>query len=75
MVARKETRHGATQPEDSRERDQLLLRLTPKMIATIRKRAAAKGKTISGYIEDLVVLDGVRTAAAIPPTSSPTDKT
>lgn len=57
MPRRRKTRHGATQPEETRDRAQLLLRLRPDTIALIRERATEREETISGYVERLVERD------------------
>ena len=50
----KVTRHGATQPEESRARKQLLLRLEQPTIDRLRALAAGRETTVSEVVADLV---------------------
>jgi len=54
MPRRKKTRHGATQPEEARERKQLLLRLRPEVIDRLRQRAERAEQSVSDYVTSLV---------------------
>jgi len=51
------TRHGATQPEETRARKALLLRLRPEVIDALRQRAAAEEMTLAAYVERLITKD------------------
>lgn len=50
----KKTRHGATQPEDAREKKQLLLRMLPEKIERLKARAAEAGQNVGDYVSSLV---------------------
>lgn len=54
MPRPKKTRHGATQPEDAREKKQLLLRMLPEEIARLRRLAAERGQSVSDYVSSLL---------------------
>lgn len=56
VAVRKKTRHGATQPESSRVRQQKLVRLHPDSIAALKRMAARGGATESTLIEHAIVL-------------------
>lgn len=52
-----ESRHGATQPEDERDKQQTKLRLLPSVRRSLDKRAKARGLDMSAYVSALVMAD------------------
>lgn len=56
MARPKKTRHGATQPEETRLRRQKLLRLHPDTIAALRVMAERGGATESTLVEHAIAL-------------------
>lgn len=54
MPRKKKTRHGATQPEDAREKKQLLLRMLPEKIERLRRLSDERGQSVSDYVSSLV---------------------
>lgn len=49
------TRHGATQPEEEREAQQVKLRLAPNVARELRRRADASKMTMSAVVSALVM--------------------
>ncbi len=59
MPRKKPTRHGATQPEEARKNQPLLLRLPPTVIESLRRRAEIRETTVSGLVMLLLEESGV----------------
>lgn len=54
MPRKKPTRHGATQPEETRANKALLLRLPAPVIDRLRTAAAERQTSVSGLVQALV---------------------
>lgn len=49
------TRHGASQPEEEREAQQVKLRLLPPVVRELRRRSEASKMTMSAVVSALVM--------------------